>query len=256
MHQKEPNTDTLANGLASQIRQDIEAKGFQEGAVFMTGDEVAVQYGVSRGIAREAISQLRALGVLKSRQGKGLIVGKSDPVVLFERSLPFYGSEPEDKDTLAQLRYVLEIGSVDLAIANATEEQIQTLRSLAQEFKNMVSAPECDEKKVDEIELAFHGLILKMTGNPLISGMHRVISDYFEKAAENISADSPSGTRSQKRVWEHEVIVESFEKRDQEMARTYLRKHLEWVFEKNGYAHSQKRRRRQAGREGQAQRLL
>ena len=71
MSEREPNTDTLANTLADQIRTDIEKQKIEEGVLFMIGDEVASQCGVSRGIAW---------------------------------GLPFSGSMPEDLHAFAQLR--------------------------------------------------------------------------------------------------------------------------------------------------------
>ena len=121
----------------------------------------------------------------------------------------------------------LEIGSVDLAIANATEEQIQRLRSLAKEFKEAIAEPETEEEVLDRIELAFHSLILEMTANSLVSGMHRVLSEYFDKAAPGYpDNDAIRLQMRQEQAWEHEAIVEGFEKPDAEMTRAYLRRHL------------------------------
>ena len=231
MLNKEPNTDTLANNLANQIRGDIAKQDLHEGMLFMTGDEVAALYGVSRGIARESISQLRALGVLKSRQGKGLIIGKPDLVELFERGLPFYGKMPEDLRILAQLRYVLEIGSVDLAIRNALDNQVRELGDLAYEFRRLIEVPEPVEQEVDKVEFAFHSLILKMTDNPIVSGMHTVLSEYFERAAKSSLSASPSSSQRQVNALEHEAIVEGFLERDLETTRAYLRRHLKCVID-------------------------
>ena len=226
MRKKEPNTDTLANSLADQIRREITEKGFQEGDLFMTGDEVAERYGVSRGITREAISQLRVLGALKSRQRKGLLVGRSDPVSLLDHSLPFYGKLPRDLRALEQLRYVLEVGAVELAVANATEEQRQRLIELAGKFREETLKHDRNEKTIDEIELEFHGLILQMTDSPLISGMHQVLSAYFNKAVDNTTFNPQL---AQEQACEHEAIAEGIQRRDLEMARAYLRRHLRWV---------------------------
>jgi len=95
----------------------------------MTVDQVSVHYDVSRTIAREAVSQLRALGILKSRQRKGLLIGQPDPVSLMARWVPFYSHGTDGKQLLrlAQLRYTLELGAVDLAVTNATSEQLDPL---------------------------------------------------------------------------------------------------------------------------------
>ena len=149
------------------MRSDIIAADLTEGDLFMTESEVTRRYAVSRNIAREAVSQLRGLGILMSRQGKGLLVAHSDPLA---RSLPFYGREPEDLKHLAQWRYVLEMGAVELAVNEATPEQTDRLEALARKYEELGSR-DYTEKEDNAVELAFHSLILEMTGNPLIAGI-------------------------------------------------------------------------------------
>ena len=219
----EPNTDTLANSVAEQIYGDIVRSGLQEGDLFMTGDQVVEHYQVSRTIAREALSQLRALGVLKSRQKKGLIVARPDPVRLSEQWVPLYCRSENRADfiTLAQLRYVMEVGSVDLAVANGSEEEIGLLAGHAHEFE-AVAGRVGHTEAADRCDLAYHTLILRMTGNPLIEGLHRVMSEYFTASTKFDKLRDAS-----KAIREHHMIVDAFRKRDVEMTRALLRSHIE-----------------------------
>lgn len=218
-------TGTLASRLASQIHEDIIAAGLSEGEFFMTGDQVEAHYSVSRSIAREALSQLRSLGILESRQKKGLLVSRPDPVHLMSRWVPFYGrgGREGELDRLAQLRYVLEVGAVDLAVGHASAAQIDRLDALAREFE--AAALESGHTPVtDKIDLAFHSLILEMTGNPLIAGMHKVLSDYFlasEQVAPLPQEDAAMALR------EHHLLVDAFRRHDRALAMTLLRAHLE-----------------------------
>jgi GntR family transcriptional repressor for pyruvate dehydrogenase complex len=218
----EPNTDTLANTLADRIRQRIVGEGLSEGEFFMTEAGVAEQYTVSRNIAREAVSQLRALGVLKSRQAKGLLVSRSSPVELLARSLPFYAQSDQELSQLAQWRYTLEVGAVDLAVAHATDEQVDRLTHHADEyeqiFRNDPSNP-----RADTVELQFHCLILEMTQNPLIAGMYQVLADYFHAVAMRVPH---GGDATETAGWQHRAIAQAFKQRDAEQARALLRQHL------------------------------
>ncbi|PCJ63152.1 MAG: GntR family transcriptional regulator [Candidatus Hydrogenedentota bacterium] len=224
-----PNTQTLANTLASRIYDDILASDLTEGDVFMTGDQVEVQYGISRGIAREALSQLRSLGILQSRQRKGLIVSRPDPVQLMSRWVPLYcrGGTEGEFEQLAQLRYVLELGAIELAVSNAIDEQRSVLSELVFEFEGVASKHGHDEN-ADRIDLAFHSLILEMTGNPLISGMHRVISNYFAISRE---MDPMPGEDATTAIREHHIIADAIAQGDRELARTVLRTHLDKTIE-------------------------
>ena len=191
----------------------------------MTTDQVVEKYGVSRTIAREAINQLRALGVLEGRQRLGLLIGRPDPVALMNQWVPFYAgaSGPKELRALAELRYVLEVGAVDLAVANGAAGQKQALVDLAARFDEETRAHGQSEE-ADRIELEFHTTILAMTGNPLVAGMHRVLSSYFHEAAER---DPTWLTVSPETVWEHTAIAQAISEGDNVLAQRLLRRHLE-----------------------------
>lgn len=220
---------TLTTRIARKIYEDIAASGLQEGEVFMTGDQVVEHYGVSRTVAREAISQLRALGVVKSRQKKGLLVSRPDPIHLSEQWVPFYcrGTNRDDFIALAELRYALEVGAVDLAVAGASDVDVDNLEKHAHAFEEVASR-EGHSEAADRLDLAYHSLILRMTGNPLIEGMHRVISEYF-----NVSGQFDPPHEASKAIREHFMIVDAFTRRDAEMARALLRSHLEVTFHRS-----------------------
>jgi len=224
-------TDTLANQLADQILDDIMAAELKEGELFMTVQEITQRYDVSHTIAREAIGKLSALGILKGRQRVGLVIDRPDPVDLMSRWLPFYARPPGSGDlkTLAQLRYILELGSIDFAVANASQEQIQHLLDLAERYADVIGRfgknEGADQIELEcQVELEYHSLLLSMTGNMLIAGMHRVLSDYFQVAVKS----SPHWREGlQSAVWEHRAIADAIARKDIELARSLLRRHLE-----------------------------
>ncbi len=197
----------------------------EKGEVFMTVDQIVTQYGVSRTIAREAASQLQALGLLKGRQRVGLVMHRPDVQDLLKNWLPLYSRSlgGESVQALAQLRYTLELGAIGLAVANATEEQVNRLKDIATHFESVTSVAGQTEE-ADTAEVEFHSLILEMTGNPLISGMHEVLSDYFHVAVRKnpnwreVSFDA---------VLEHKAIAKAIAARDIELARNLLRHHLD-----------------------------
>ncbi len=220
-----PNKQTLATTLAARIHQDIIDSELHEGDFFMTGDEVERHYGVSRSITREALSQLRSLGVIESRQRKGLLVSRPDPVHLMSRWVPLYcrGGTEGEFNHLAQLRYALELGAIELAVTNADETQVERLQQLVDDFE-VVAAEHGHSTEADQIDLAIHSLILEMTGNPLISGMHRVLSDYFLASVKVGPLPRENAVQA---IREHHIIAEAMAHRDRELARAMLRIHLD-----------------------------
>ncbi len=213
---------TLSTTVANRIHADILASKLVEGDLFMTSDQIEERYEVSRTVAREAVSQLQALGVVTSRRRKGVLVAQPDPVKLSARWVPMFGRVAGAKGfhLLAQWRYVIELGAVDLAMTHATDGQVRRLVVLADEF-DAVAAQHGHNAEADRIDMAFHGVILEMTGNPLIAGMHQVLADYFQ-----FSAIYNHPPHARKAIREHHTIAEAFQRRDLETVRSILRSHL------------------------------
>jgi len=218
---------TQSRDLAQRIQEDILGRGLGDGELFMTELQVAERFGTSRRVAREAVGQLCALGVLRARQRKGLEVAKPDPALLMEQTVYFYVQSAADFWELAHYRYTLEVGSVDLAIRNATEEHIAELETLAEKFAGLIRSQAPIEARY-EVEYAFHRTILRATGSSLIESMHATLSDYFRNEGQfspfRDRIDDPAANEMS--VFQHRVIAAAFRQRDAEQARAMLRQHL------------------------------
>jgi GntR family transcriptional repressor for pyruvate dehydrogenase complex len=211
----------LSQQLAERIRRHIEKARLPDGELFMTEAEVAEKYEVSRTVAREAVGRLRAIGLLEGRKRKGLIVRRPDPVLLFSASLPALARSKQDVAELARLRYVLEVGAVELAVKNATEDQITRLMGLAEQIKSMVLSRSGLKKEV-ELDISFHSLLLEMTGSVLIAGMQRVLVDFFRSIRARVPAGNPVEL-AERIAWEHLELASAIRDRDVERARTMIR---------------------------------
>ncbi len=228
--------------LSDSICAEIERRGLAEGDLFGTEADICERYGISRSVVREAVSRLQELGVLQPLRRKGLMVASPNPMVLLRRSFAFYGRSPKHFRDVAQARFAIEVGAVDIAAANATPQQLRQLQSLEKEYALAVSenAPGI---MIVFIDSAFHSTILEMTGNPLIAGMHYVLEEYFrqwkEKREERLERmDSEERAQELKRsVWAHRTICEALSRRDAESARAFLRSHLaQWLMTPKGGA--------------------
>jgi DNA-binding FadR family transcriptional regulator len=223
---------TRAATLAEQIRRRIQAEQLRDGDLFMTEAQVAAEYGVSRNITREAVSRLRALGILEGRKRKGLIVRLPNPVQLLSHSLPSLAQSEEHLNELAKLRYILEVGAIELAVANATPEQVERLGELAREYEQVVREKQ-GGARADRVELAFHGLILEMTGASVVVGMQKVLARFFEVASRERPAlygDDQELDRQQREwlaVWQHHQIVAAIRDRDLGRAQAMMRLHFQ-----------------------------
>jgi len=214
-----------AQELARKIRERIQGEQLPDGTFFMTEAQLAEEYGVSRTVAREAASRLQSLGILEGRKRKGLVVRRPDPLRLLSRSLPSLAASPEDWRDLAQLRYALEVGAIELAVRAATDEQIERLGQIEQELEQALREDTSSSRTAEfssrtaELDVAFHAQILQMTGSRLIAGMQQVLVQFFQMAprAESTSASAERIT------WEHRELFHAIRDRDVERARVMVR---------------------------------
>lgn len=213
----EQGPTTLANDLAGRLRKRIQREELRDGTFFMTEADVAIEYEVSRTVAREAVGRLKALGILEGRKRKGLVVRHPDPLKLLTETLPSLFSSEADWRELGMLRYVLEVGSVELAVRNATEQQIEQLAEIVKKMEACYA--EGNTEAAVEADLEFHALILQMTGSRMIVGMRQVLVDFFQQFPA-VELDAANMDRI---MWEHQELYNAIREKDVERARTMIR---------------------------------
>lgn len=208
---------TQSGDLAERLRERIQSSRLADGEFFMTEAELAEEYGVSRTVAREAVGRLVALGLLEGRKRKGLVVRRPDPLRLLELGLPSLLESQQDISELAKLRYVLEMGAVELAVRNATDEQITKLSELANELEESIRSGAND--KTVELDVAFHSVLLQMTGSSLVAGMQRVLVQFFQSAQQRWTSGEGTDDRV---IWEHQELAAAMRDRDLNQARAMI----------------------------------
>jgi DNA-binding FadR family transcriptional regulator len=214
--------NTMSTQLAEKIRRRIVQEQLPAGHVFMTEGQLAEEYQVSRTIVREAVSRLRALGILDGRQRKGLVVRRPDLVQLLSESLPLLTVSQDDRQELKMLRYVLEIGAIELAVRNATAAQLDQLDVLVTEMQSCVERQ--DWEQAVTLDLAFHTLVLEMTGSRYIAGMQQILAEYFRNLPEVETLDSDQAARI---LWEHAELASAIRRQDLEHARVLIRMQIQ-----------------------------
>ena len=221
-----PRSSSQADSLAQTIRERIQHERLADGVFFMTEAQVAEEYGTSRTVTREAVSRLQALGILEGRKRKGLIVRHPDPVRLLSNSLPSLVTSQSDWHDLAQLRYALEVGAIELAIRWGTEPQVAELGEITDALERALKKPDGSRREV-ALDMEFHAQILKMTGSRLIAGMQQVLVEYFRLSPHSDATPAVSERVS----WEHRELFQAIRDRDVERARSMIRLQFRMLLE-------------------------
>src|SRR5581483_4982476 len=102
---------SLPERVAERMLQLITSKGWEQGKRIPPERDLAVAFGVSRTVIREAVKTLEARGVLENRMGSGVYVRQTDSTI-FASSLKTYvqlAGSSEIRKQLVEIRRILEI---------------------------------------------------------------------------------------------------------------------------------------------------
>ena len=212
-----PKNGRLADHLVRRMLATI--KGMAAGTKLPTENQLAHDFGVSRTVVREAISQLNAIGVLKSQQGAGNFVAVPSHTLSF-RELDHHN--PVDIMKFLEIRSGLDAAAARLAATRRTKSQLAAMREACQrtiEPTSLIDAAESD--------IAFHLAIVEATANEHFVSVHRFLSAQlkegiiFTRRLIAGSAEMESGVRN-----EHRGILEAIEQGDASAAAKRAEEHM------------------------------
>jgi GntR family transcriptional repressor for pyruvate dehydrogenase complex len=207
---------SVSNIAAQTLQRRIFSSHYRVGAALPPQRELSAQLGISRASLREAISMLEALGLLRSRAGKGVFVTAGT------RPLPDdlpQGLRAMSPAVIYQLRYVIEPANASLATQRRADPTplAGSLRALyaALSAGDLLSAAQYD--------LRFHLGLAELSGNPALL----TIVEQF-KAQLAFSLRQPFAER--KNLWqtvdEHQAIVDAIAAADSASAHRAMQRHL------------------------------
>jgi GntR family transcriptional repressor for pyruvate dehydrogenase complex len=215
--------EEVANILLEMIRNGE----LKPGDKLQSVQQLAVNFQVGRSAIREALTSLRAMGVIEMRQGEGTFVKEFNPDgIMYPLSQAFLMSN-EQMEQLLEVRKILETGMVAIAAVKRTDRHLHDIAEALSEMKKAVGNEELGEKA----DLAFHMAIAKASQNQLLYRLMHHVSDLMAEAMKEtrrLLLYSEDATM-EKLNEEHERIYQSIVIGDKEAARKAMLQHLEGV---------------------------
>ncbi|MBB6732085.1 FadR/GntR family transcriptional regulator [Cohnella zeiphila] len=211
--------------ITDELRRIIEAGLVKPGEKLETIDQLAAQYRVGRSTVREALSHLKALGLVESRQGGGTYVKKPglEPQAVFD-SLQTSNAELTE---VLQVRKILEVGAAELAAKHRTEDDVEELCKIVEQMRNAVG-----NEGISQIyDTNFHLAIAKASGNKMLETM----MTHMPNAIYRTIQDSRkiwlySGKETAGKLFEeHRKLFEAIRDGDPKAAAATMAKHLAQV---------------------------
>lgn len=214
--------ERLTDKLASLLMQRIESGDLAPDQRLPTEQKLSEQFGVSRTVVREAVSRLKSIGMLTSRQGAGVFVAPRhqaralafDPTVL---------SSMESMLQVVEVRRGLEAEVAAVAAQRITPEKAQ---AIATALSHLEACPPQGAEGV-EADLQFHRSIARATDNPhyerLLGFLEQYQRDAMHVTRTNESLDSEYMVQV---ASEHRAIAEAVMRGDATAAREAAMRHM------------------------------
>lgn len=159
--------------VVEQIKNLIISQKMKVGEKLPNERSLAESLGVSRIIVREALSYLKACGIIESRHGSGNYVLK----VPNDSNLQ-NGSMEYDLEEVIDARELLESTIARMFLKNVTHDMIQDMEYMVQSME--INFLRDDLKKVIESDVRFHQIFSKACGNSIIYSLLDHLTDYMK----------------------------------------------------------------------------
>lgn len=215
---------SIYDEITKQLQQLIINGTFKPGQKLPSTKQLAEKFDVGRSTMREALSALKAMGLIDIRQGEGCIVRQFDSVNMNLSELQSLHISQTVLLELLEARKALEVANAGLAAAKRTEEDLQTFQKLLQTMKHHLG----NEVEGERMDLQFHTALAKATHNSIMVRLLETISNQMETAIRETRRLYMYSDRfvSEKLWQEHQAIYEAIEKQDVEAAMETMRNHL------------------------------
>lgn len=214
--------ERLTDKLAGLLMQRIESGDLAPDERLPTEQKLSEQFGVSRTVVREAVSRLKSIGLLTSRQGAGVFVAPRSQAraLAFD---PLVVTSMESVLQVVEVRRGLEADVAALAAQRMTPEKAQ---AIAEALAHLEACPPQGTEGV-EADLAFHRSIARATENPHYERLLGFLEQYQREAMRVTRTNEAldSGYMVQVRE-EHRAIAEAVMRGDAAVARQAAMLHM------------------------------
>jgi GntR family transcriptional repressor for pyruvate dehydrogenase complex len=201
----------------------IENGTFPPGSKLPTEKELTERFNMSRVPIREALSMLRAAGIVSSRQGGGSYVEETTSSD-FIQGIRIESDKVESIIHLFELRKILEPEAAFLAAQRRTPEQLEQMKAILNRLENESLSKGSHGKDID---IEFHRSIVNATHNPIMIQTLKTLSNVYKSCLQVTLSPNEKLKRKREAVFrEHQQIYNAIEAEEPELARIQSLIHL------------------------------
>jgi GntR family transcriptional repressor for pyruvate dehydrogenase complex len=173
----------MRDQVAEQIKQFIIERKLMPGDRLPTENQLAETFGISRLSVREATTTLEFLGIVESKTGVGLSVGRIN-MERMTKHLGFHsGLLDADPQQLIDSRVIIETGVLPHVVRRMLDDpSIEAgLRKIVDQFQTAK-----DLKSLIEIDIRFHRSLIEASGLQPLVAFNELLTIFFQRFREAI----------------------------------------------------------------------
>jgi DNA-binding FadR family transcriptional regulator len=230
------------------LTADIVSGARAAGEMLPREVDLAEEFDVSRGVARETIRAMEERGLIAVKHGKGATVNPPehwdvfDPDVLAATLQTERGSEVLAE--YLECRRILEVEAAGMAAERAAKRDVANLVAAMERMEETAARPpsQAAEERFHEADIAFHQALIAATGNRALGGLVERIHSALLLARFPLARPD---YREEIALPEHRRILEAVAAGDGPGARQAMTDHLDTIA---GYLDEHRGQRRQRRR--------
>lgn len=206
-----------------QIKKRILDGTWSLGEKLPSEKELCEMFGISRVTIRGAMQKLKSVGLIETYQGKGSFV--TTKINLSDSVFSKLNITEKDLHDIVEFRELIEYKSFDLAVENATEEDIKLIENALNDMLVNVN----DYKKYSIADYEFHLAIVKASKNKIFYTVMESIKPIFHYYLEELNRVFGVDEKS---IQGHINILEAIKNKDAEAAKKIIEAGVEDNFSK------------------------
>ena len=212
-------SDQVADRLAAEIRRG----GLAPGDKLPTEAQLVQQFGVSRTVVREAVSRLKSLGLVDSRQGSGVFVRQPSSFA----PLNFEAQHAASQEAVIQMVEVRRALEAEVAALAAQRRSAVDLRRIQAAVKALDAAVQRGGDGVRE-DVQLHHAIAEAANNPFLLQTLQYLGQFLHGATQVTRANEARRLDFAQQVrHEHAAIVHALQSGDPQAARAAAAGHMD-----------------------------
>ncbi|WP_099352567.1 FadR/GntR family transcriptional regulator [Fredinandcohnia onubensis] len=229
MEYKKIKPKKIYEEVADTLQEAIRSGKLKPGTKLESVQQLAESFQVGRSAIREALTALKAMGLIEMRQGEGTYVKEFQAEDLTFPLATAMLMNQQDVMHLLEIRKIIETGTAATAAKKHTSEDLEKLETALNGMKAALGNEELGETA----DLQFHLAISEATQNPMLTNLLLNVSDLMQetmKETRRITIFSKEKT-TERLYNEHLAIYEAIVARNEEGARSTMITHLNNVEE-------------------------